>query len=377
MKSITFIFISLSTLLFSCKKHEISTPTFNNYNRQGLLQNIGNNIIIPSYNNLVNSATNLHNACITFNSNPNQVNLDSLQSKWRQTASAWKKCEVFRFGPSAEIGQSYYANIDTYPNNSTDIENNLFTASTIDSTFIANKGTSVKGLPALEYLLFDRTNGDSYILNKFTGVDYLTQKRKEYLSALTINIKGKTKALYNSWITSNGNYITTFIANDGNGLSSSIGYLVNELSYLIEIMKNDKLNVPLGSKNSGVAQPNAVEAAQSESSINHLKDNLNSIENAYLGNGSIKTDSTGFDDLLKYLAVKSNDTLLTQKIKLQFANTHAAINAIEAPMQNAVTNNPKSLQTASEELKKLLALFKIDMATALGITITFNLNDGD
>lgn len=364
-------------LLVGCKVAETNSPnvSFTSYNRKALLQNVGKNIIVPSYKLLNDNMQSLYSACSTFTKNPTQQTLDSAQLHWKIAASAWKKCELFNFGPSANLIDGYYASIDYHPTNSTVIEENMFALTTIDSAYIANKGSSVKGLPALEYLLFDRTNGDSYILGKYTGIDYLSTKRREYVNALCINLKTKSNSLFKAWDELSGNYLTTFINNDGNEIGSSIGLLVNQLAYLTDVIKGEKINAPLGSNSGGVVAPDKVEAPMSESSINHITDNLNSIKLTF--NGSSSENTLGIDDLLNYLKVKSNDTLLSEKVNLQIIAVQTVLDNLEKPLQKAIVNQPNKVVLVSDELTKLIALFKVDVATALGVSITFTSNDGD
>jgi len=71
--------------LASCKKPQDAALTaFDNFNRSGMLMNIGNNIIIPSYTNFAQKTDSLYWAVQRFAANPNAGTLDTLQHQWWQ-----------------------------------------------------------------------------------------------------------------------------------------------------------------------------------------------------------------------------------------------------------------------------------------------------
>ncbi|MEZ4590081.1 MAG: hypothetical protein R3D55_02920 [Chloroflexota bacterium] len=68
---------------------------------------------------------------------------------------------------------------------------------------------------------------------------------------------------------------------------------------------------------------------------------------------------------------------LSQVIDAQFVTTLAAFDEIEGSLHTAVTTNPNQVNAAYDEVRTLLVLIKADMANHLGVTLTFNDNDGD
>ena len=53
------------------------------------------------------------------------------------------------------------------------------------------------------------------------------------------------------------------------------------------------------------------------------------------------------------------------------------MNAIEGDLQSAVINEPAKVQALYDALQQMLLTAKVDMTNILGVTITFNDNDGD
>lgn len=380
LKIIFITFISI--LLTNCKDKEPETPlpenknNFETFDRKGMLQNIGNTIILPSYLHFKKASDSLVNVALLFKADPSEDNLIHLQNAWKYAAEAWKSAELFKIGPGADLQKGYYGSIDFQPANSSAIESAISLGTIIDNAYIESKGTSVKGLPALEYLLFNRTNGNTYIIDQFSAASDPEGKRKEYVYALCLNLQTKATGIYNDWNPSGGNYIATFVAADGKGITSSISYLVNELTYLAEIIKNKKVGEPLGTMNSGIAVPTAVEAGQSESSLAFIKANIQSMENTFLGKGTTG-DLSGLDDLLNHLKATKNNSPLSDQIKAEFQTVYSKLNAITPPLQTAVVDNPQAVQGLYDELVNLIVLIKVDMASQIGVLITIGDNDGD
>jgi predicted lipoprotein len=96
------------------------------------------------------------------------------------------------------------------------------------------------------------------------------------------------------------------------------------------------------------------------------------MDNLFRGNSGV-----GFDDYVAVLKVQSGTTTLEESIKTEFSTFKDDIDAINSPMQNTISTDPAAINTAWVQSKKLLVLLKVDLASNLGILITFSDNDGD
>ncbi len=364
---ISIFLITLLAIPFSCKKKKEVE-----FDRASLLTNIGNNSIVPSYTTLTNKTNELNIAANNFVSTPDNINLTALQNAWKEASSAWKKCETYTFAYAGD--NMLMGEIDAWPTNPTVIETEINGTNTITEAYISTTGTTRKGLPAIEYLIFS-TTGDADILNKFT-VDANYIRRQEYLKALTADIKTKTGKCSNSWNTNGGNYITTFISNASDDAGSSVTLLLNAMVQNLEVIKNDKIGIPLGKKSNGTLHPELTEAGLSQMSLNHIYTNLTTLENLYLGRAN-GIDGTGFDDYLTFVKAEYDGQPLADVIKQQFANCYSTLNVLTPPLETSLSSENAKVEAAYLELKKLVVLMKLDMSSQLGILITFSDNDGD
>lgn len=349
-------------LVPSCKK---DCKTSQCFDRKTMLTDISTQVILPAFADFNTRSQTLHEQSIEFYNNPTEAQLLLLQDTWRQTAYAIKRVELFQTGPMTT--GMYYPSIDFWPVRTNDVENYISNTTNFSSNDLTTKGSTVKGSPVIEYLIFDRAGGNSAVLAKFTTATD-AGKRKDYLIALTQNLNTQAAALYSLWNTS---YQYTFASKDGTDIQSSANSLVNDILALEDYAKGMKIGYPAGKKD-GNLYPENVEAYQSEESIRFVEENLDVLEQTFTGGSG-----QGLDDYLNFVGAEDNGTLLSDKIVAQFAVCNSKCQAINVPLSDAVTQQPSQVTELYNELQKLLVYLKVDMVNNLGITLTLNDNDGD
>ena len=181
------------------------------------------------------------------------------------------------------------------------------------------------------------------------------------------------------WSANFESYIATFIENTGTNVGSSLGLLVNAMTRTFERKTRDgKIGIPAGLRTLGVPVPNAVEALYAGYSVELAQENLKAYQNFFQGQSlmSNATPGVGGESLLYYLAALEN-TELADEIEAGFTKTIAAIDLLNEPYQEEVVNNPTPSNNAIAEIQQLIVMIKSDMTSAMGISITFQDNDGD
>ncbi|MCC8424301.1 imelysin family protein [Mucilaginibacter sp. UR6-11] len=353
-------------LIQSCSKSgagDNNNNTGSSFDRKAMLTNISTNIIIPAYTSYQAAAVSLDAAVVTFNTTPTLANLTALQNAFTATYKQWQSTSVYDFGPAADV--NLRVNTNTYPVDVNQINANV-SLGTYNPQLLSN--LAAKGLPALDYLLFNLGGDNAAVLALFT-TDSKAANRKTYLAALSAELKTNATTVLNAW---SGSYKTTFLNATGTDASSSTGYLVNQLVYDYEVLKNFEVGIPAGSQSMGVTYPTKVQAYYSKISLQLTLLHLQAIQNLYLGaNGS------GFDDYLVAANAKYNGGSLNDAIKAQFTTAAAKLQTLTDPLSANITNNPTAVMAAYTELQKLTVLLKTDMTSSLGIAITFGDNDGD
>ena len=366
MKMKPFLFsIALVALLliFNCGGSENgSGPSV--VDQQQMLSNTADNIILPAYSNLSTRANRLKTWVEGFNADPNITVLLELRTRLQETRLAWQKCNIYEFGPASTIGLSSFLNI--YPVDVNAIENNI-TQGNFDLEGIG--AADQRGLQAVGYLLFGTDQTDQEIVDAFAETN-----RQTYLLTVVDLIRDKSEQTLEEWLESGGNYITTFKTATGVDVGSSLSIMLNAAIQSFERKTRDgKIGIPVGLRTLGIPIPEAVEGLYSVASVELAYENVTSFDDFLTGVGLDDSDGEGVLDYLK----KVTNSDLDQTIKMQLGLVNDATENLEEPFHDEVVNNPDPANLAVAEMQKLLVLLKTDMASALGITITYIDNDGD
>jgi len=362
MRQTKFLILCLlPLLLFSCKKKEEKKEQ-PDFDRKAMLTNIGNNIILPAYSDFSQKSGDLHAKVQDFNKNPGTASLTAVQLAFKNAFLSWEPVAVFGFGPAEQ--EALRVSLDVYPTDTAQINKNIADGSTnLDGA----QNIDAKGFPAVDYLLFGVASDNAGILAKFT-TDAQATNRKAYLEAIAAQISTKASAVSNAW----ASYLNTFVNASGTDVGSSVGILVNQLNYSFEMIKNNKIGIPLGKQTLGNPLPEKTEAYYSGISAQLAVKHEESILNIFLGGSGL-----GFDDYLTHLKANYNGGSLADAIHTQLSLVKEKLVAIPDPLSVAIVNNMAVVNTAYTELQKTVVLLKSDLSSALGVLITYQDNDGD
>ena len=189
------------------------------FDREALLINMADNIIIPAYQDLDSKLSNLVTAKNTYTTTVSQSNLSNLRAAWLEAYKTWQHVEMFNIGKAEEVQYFYQMNI--YPTNSTEIEENIASQS-YDLGHVNNY--DAVGFPAIDYLLNGLADNDDAILEKYT-TDANAEKYRIYLSNLIDRMQELTETVLTDW---EGSYRDTFASSTSNTSSSSVNNFVND-----------------------------------------------------------------------------------------------------------------------------------------------------
>lgn len=366
-----FSLIALSAVVIACNKNKDSDEPSDNFDRKALLTNTADNIIVPSYNHFQDVLTDLETAVATFTSAPGTANLVSLREQWKTAYISWQRVELFNFGPADEVLLRNYVNI--YP---TDV--NLLRSAITSGTYNLEEIASnkIQGFPALDYLINGAgANDDEIVANYTTGAD--AEKWKNYLTDVITSMSARIDVVAEKW---NGSYRQQFIDNDGTGAGSSLSLMVNEYIMNFErFIRSGKFAIPAGVM-SGVADPTKVEAFyRRELGVELATTALAASHDLYLGKSF--ANGTAGPSLFTYLkALGENNTnvaTLATNIDNQFTVIHTAAGNLGNSVYDAIVNNRNDVLALYDEFQVQVRNLKVDMASAIGITISYTDNDGD
>jgi predicted lipoprotein len=367
--SLFFSFILILVLFVACKKPKIENDNKINFEKAAMLNNYADQLIVPNINGLKVSVDSLAISFDTFLQTKSISNLKVVREKFIVAYLKFQQVSAFEFGPSEQT--NLRGSLNTFPANATQINANInsgnYNLGTVDNI-------AAKGFPALDYLLFGNGESDSAMVNLFNG-DLKAAGRRDYLNACLSEIKTKVNTIYNDW---NNSYKSTFVASTGSEVGSSFGMLINQLNFEMDLLKNNKIGIPLGKKSLGIRLPEKCESYYARTvSLKLAKTCLLNIENIYLGRSTDGRDGLGIDDYLISLDAKHGSESLDKAIKDQFAAAKTKLDQVPEPLAESVNSEFSKVDAAYFEIVKLLVLLKTDTPSALGIVITYQDNDGD
>lgn len=359
------LFVTLILLFIGACGSSTSSDEQSNFDRAAMLENYGNDIILPAFESLQTTVDDMQMAAQDFETERTPQNLETLQESLKSARLAWQKVSPFQFGPSESV--LLRASVNTYPVDTTKISDRVssgeYSFGTIDSRDAA-------GLPALGYLLHGVGDTNEEILAMYT-TDADAQNRLDYLLDNITFIKEQVDTATNDWQSSGGDYIGMFLSeeNAGTDVGSSLGMLINSyVRHYERFLRDGKIGIPAGVRSAGTPRPLAVEAYYGGYSVELASANLQQVENIFTGG-----EGRGIDDNLE--ALNAGD--LAEEIQTKIDETQSALEQLNDPLSQQIEENNDPVLSSFEKMQQVVTLIKADMTSILGITITYQDNDGD
>lgn len=336
--------------------------------RRLMLRDLGVAVIVPTYEALVEAADAQVEALRALEAQPDAAAFATAQNAWRSARAAWKRSEVFAFGPAATLRSA--AKIDWSPIRPDRIENAIAGGATFDGAAIEDLGANVKGLIALEYLLFDPTGGDAAALSRLRA----SPARRAYARALAENLRLQSALLRDAWSPAAGNFAAE-LASAGQGsqtyptVKSAVDALVNQLIFVSDDVAQRQLLAPLGA--SGTPRPDLIVAARSRSGLADVLDDVTGIQNAYFGSDD-GIRGASLHDIVDSLSPRTDTA-----IRLSLRRVFDAAADLPVPLEEAIVDERARVGRAQQRATDLMRHLEIDLVSVLGSTLRFNPGDGD
>lgn len=368
MKAFRILLICAGLLVsISCKRNKTKNPEpeVEPFDKAALLNNLADNLIIPAYQDFLKATDSVLTHYNAFKSNPSVNGLQIVKTKLHIAYTKYQLISLFEFGPAEQ--EIVRMNFNVFPTDTVQIKSNIASGS---YNLNAVSNLDAKGFPALDYLFYGFNKQDQTIVQSFIN----SGNQKNYVSDLLNEMRTKTANIVNTW---NTGYRASFVNSLSTDVGSSIGFLVNQLNFELDYLKNAKIGIPLGKKSLDVPLPDKCEAYYGKQSVSYALETLKIIESVYLGRGLNGSDGLGFDDYLDHLKVNHTNGSLNDAIKSQFGIARTRLTAINGVLASEITANPATVNSAYTELVKLLVLLKTDMPSHLGVIITYQDGDGD
>lgn len=363
-------------LIWACSSdNEGEEPVINpglevTFERAAMLSNWSDNIIIPSYEAFSEELVTLTASFDAFKANASVSNLESFRAAWVAAYKMWQRVSMFEIGPAETVGLRLNMNI--YPADTEKIEDYIANGA-YNLSLSSNR--DAKGFPALDYLINGLGEDDAAIVAKFNADnnDAMLAYTEDVLNDMTTLTSGVLAA----W---NSGYRDTFVNNDGASATASVDRFVNDyIFYYEKFLRAGKMGIPLGVF-SGATLPQNVEAYHKEDISNELfLEGLAAVQDFFNGKHyGLSTTGEGLATYLDKLSSVKEGENLSDIINAQFNAARIAVTGLGVFRAEIEDNTPPtSMLLAYDAVQKAVPLLKVDMVSAMSISIDFVDADGD
>lgn len=298
-------------------------------------------------------------------SSPDSSHLDATQEAWMQLRAPWKRLLALPLGPIVDDG--FEASIDFWPARPNSVEGGIASGAATQAELDA-LGVASKGMPALEYLLWDPLGGDAAVLAALTGPD--GGARCGYAELLADDVALQLRTLEQRWTDGFAGELEGTVPSDMYPeLATAIDAIVNAMIGGLHDVDDMKLAKPLGLTSTAGADPELVESRFSDRSLLDARDALAGFEAAYLGTDA---DSPGLTVL-----VAPKSAAIDTEVRDAIEAAKQALATVPEPLRETVSSDPEPVQAAQAAVKRLRILMTADVAGVLGVTVSLSDNDGD
>jgi len=334
-----------------------------------MIANLTNDIIVDGYRDLNSKADNFYLATQTLLNTPTAENLAAAQQAWKNVRIPWEQGEAHIFGPVDAL--SIDPHLDFWPVNANDLKTLLTSQSGFSAEVIKTWNDDVQGFHTMEFLLFGDGMQDNNI-----AIDEMTLLEREYLSASAEVFNGYTKDLLNAWMVAQDPndinsvaYKEFLLTPDNEIYSSQLGVveeLINGMIGIVDEVGNGKIAEPFGSS-IDTTDTSLVESQYSWNSLTDFANNIEGVQNVYLGRTS--TQSSADIGLIDF--VSAADAEVATRISDEISKAIEAIKAIAGesnlPFRQAINDADARIriQLAIDSLSTLQTSLENDVLTLL------------
>lgn len=372
-----YLLIVLTGLIWACGSNgtgtDEPTPQEDGKDRKAILIHLADHVIIPSYANFKLKLDAMLAKSDAFTSQPNTANLQAFRSAWIEAYIEWQKVELFDFGPAEKQTIRNFFNI--YPANEIGIQSNIADPA---ANLEVPASYAQQGFPALDFLINGVAKTDeeivAYYLTPVEGT-----KRIAHIKRLTTRMNSLLDKVINEW---NTTYRETYVSKTGLDISSSTSLMINGFVLHYErFIRSGKFGIPSGAMLNGVVAPEKVEAFYKKDISLILAKTAHQAYVDFFNGKAVKTGLEG-PSIKTYLdALKAKDSAtgknLSEIINAQLEATKLKLDVLKPNLYEEVKTNNQAMVTVYTEMQKTVRLLKVDMTSAMSITITYTDNDGD
>lgn len=326
--------------------------------RQEVLTALVDEVYVPGYERVAAAAAGLAEMSASLcDALEDPEALSTAQDGWSELRTAWLLTRAFRFGPA--IDQRAMSDID-FAVDTEKVDDLLAGDEPVDEDAVASLGADVRGINAIEHVLFAETP--------------LDERSCEYVESASVALRARADLVLAAWTTADGDEpsFADQLRSPGDGgmytdVAEAYGDVVNYMMFTL----NDIIDLRLGKASgdmSGTPEPEEADPGRAQRGRDDIADLLSSVAAVY-GVGADE-DQLRLRDAVAEMSDETADALDDEIVAAQ-----AAVDEIPTPLADAT--DPEPAHAAYEAASTVRVTMQAEVASLLGITLTFGDADGD
>jgi predicted lipoprotein len=352
-----------------------------------LLANLAEHVILPTYRQFNEAAESLELAAQSYAQSMTAEDLLTVQHAWNDAMDIWQRAEVIQVGPAAAMnealgGEDLRSEIYSWPTvNPCRVDQELLEAAYTHVDTFAGELTNVRGLDALEYLLYGSTDENSCKPNsainqngdwqEVIDTGEIPARRAAYAQTLATLLLRDATTLLTVWEQQEDGFLEALTtAGAGSEVYPMAQDALNAVSdamfYVDTQTKDMKLAIPTGI--AGCDEnicADDLESLYAHRSKEHVLQNLLGLQALLLGSFDAQEDIYGLDDLL----VEMGNESLTTAFQESLVAAIDAMQAIDGTLQDALAANLNQVVAAYEAVKTVTDLLKTEFIGTLDLEL--------
>ena len=320
---------------------DISADTEKTY-----LTHVANDIVIPAYADAAKQSDLLHDLAQKHcqQAPVSGDALKELRDQWLVLAQAWAGAEMINFGPATASMSNLYINY--YPDERGLVHGgvaDLIAANPkLTAEQLANESAIVQGVPGLEEALYAN--------------DSLDAGQCAYVLSASSALSTRLKDIEKNW---QQNSITLLAIDKTAESDQGLNQWFNSLLSLVETMKSNAIDQPLGLTGKKKGHLPAATAGQSRAIINAKLATLNKAMT---------------DPVLTAILGSNNENAVADTLSTALAD---ATTLLAQMPEDLATADKATQQELYDKLTTITRIIKRQLIPTLGIRVGFNSTDGD
>jgi predicted lipoprotein len=310
------------------------------------LKAVVDDVIAPRYDEFRALAAELEVTIDALCAQPDAAALDAARQQWIATRTAWRRTIAFGVGPAMTLRTPSAVDFAT---SEAKVQEVLDGSLALTADAVANLGANARGLGAIEQLLFGPGSEGS------TGPN--GGRRCRYATGAATLVAQAAADVARAWA-DGASERTDFLADEAMARDD----LYNQLVATLQTVADKRLKVAVG-YDDVAPNPEAADAGPARRALDDMVDELDGALASY--------DSV----LAADLAAQSQDA--ADRTRRGIVAGRDALLALPRPLTAAVDSEltaARDALTALQESKRALAT---EVASLLGLTLTFSESDGD